>query len=117
MKVQSKALLCSRWLHAIAGSNPASDVYIRLLRVLRVEQVETSKGDRSMENGKSRRVSVSKCDEAQRYTSAPTLSRFTWWCIWLRHCCTRIRFPVVTLEFFNDIILPTAIWPWGLINI
>jgi hypothetical protein len=26
---------------------------------------------------------------------------------------SRVRFPMVSLEFFIDTILPTAIWPWG----
>ena len=26
---------------------------------------------------------------------------------------SRVRFPMVSLEFFIDIILPTALWPWS----
>jgi hypothetical protein len=36
---------------------------------------------------------------------------------WLRHCATscirsRFRFPMVSSEFFIDIILPAALWSW-----
>jgi hypothetical protein len=26
---------------------------------------------------------------------------------------SRVRFPMVSLEFFVGIILPVALWPWG----
>jgi hypothetical protein len=35
----------------------------------------------------------------------------------LRHCATNRkvvdRFPIVSLEFFIDIIIPVALWSWG----
>ena len=30
----------------------------------------------------------------------------------VRHCAT-IRFPMVSLEFFIDVILPARLWTWG----
>ena len=30
---------------------------------------------------------------------------------------SRIRFPMVSLQFLNDIIVPTTLWPWGWVSL
>jgi hypothetical protein len=31
--------------------------------------------------------------------------------------CSRVRFPIVSLKFFIDIILPAALWSWGWLSL
>ena len=42
-------------------------------------------------------------------------------CSWLRYCATSrkaaVWFPKVSLQFFIDIILPVALWPWGRLSL
>jgi len=35
-----------------------------------------------------------------------------WWRRWIRYCATG-RMVAGSFEFFIDIILPVALWPWG----
>jgi hypothetical protein len=43
------------------------------------------------------------------------------WRSWLRHCAEvgtlRVRFPMVSLEFFTDIIIPAALCPWSRLSL
>jgi hypothetical protein len=39
------------------------------------------------------------------------------WDTALQAVSSRVRFPVVSLEFFIDIILPVALWPWGRLSL
>ena len=39
------------------------------------------------------------------------------WCNTLKAGRSRVRFPMVSLEFLIDIILPVALWPWGRLSL
>ena len=30
---------------------------------------------------------------------------------------SRFRFPIVSLEFFTDLVHPDALWPWGRLSL
>ena len=36
---------------------------------------------------------------------------------YLKEDRSRVRFPMVSLEFFSDITLPVALWPWGRLSL
>ena len=40
-------------------------------------------------------------------------SLFTLFSVTVQTGRTRVRFPMVSLEFFSDVIFLVALWPWG----
>jgi hypothetical protein len=40
-----------------------------------------------------------------------------WTCTMLQTSRSRVRFPMVSLEFFSDIILLVTLWPWGQLSL
>ena len=41
----------------------------------------------------------------------------SWWGIALLAGSSRVRFPMVSLGFFIDLTLPTALWPWSQLSL
>ena len=41
-----------------------------------------------------------------------------WWCSWLRHSLrSRVQFPMESLGFLTDMILPATLWSWGRLSL
>ena len=59
------------------------------------------------------RVEIGQRSWYGEYAGPANHYRDTQWLSWLRHCTTRwrVRFPMVSLEFLIDTILPAALWP------
>jgi len=52
----------------------------------------------------------------QRLTFAGARGGAVCWGTALQAEMSRVRFPMVSLEFFIDIILPATPWPWGRVS-
>ena len=78
------------------------------------------------------RQSAHESGKAVSPTHRPPLphTKYSWYsCLWgvrggavrwgtaLQAGRSRVRFPMVSLDFFIDIILPTAPWPWGWLSL
>jgi hypothetical protein len=55
--------------------------------------------------------------EAQQYVWGTTIGGAVGWGTALQPGRSRVRFPMVSLEFFIDIILPAELWPWGRLSL
>jgi len=67
------------------------------------------------------KTALSSWEKKVRKIKCSTVDLFvgkTRWCNWLRHCATSQKVAEFdslwgSMEFFIDIILPAALWPWG----
>jgi len=58
--------------------------------------------------GRSAGMSAAACSKATRLVTSKKIK--------MTHIPT-VRFPMVSFEFFIDVIFPAALWPWGRLSL